>query len=121
MSFLQRKLTEKKTAVIFRSLSSSYIELLPYCCGIFKIVLGSAEIGNQLLYETHFHIYNIAGKGGHIPPTFSRSTPLLYDSSLSRNPRCPIFYRPNGKTKALNESFNQLLCKFLILEEYLLK
>ena len=38
----------------------------------------------------------------------------------------PTFYRPIGKTKVLNDSFNQFVYKFypqsiLILEEYLLK
>ena len=61
----------------------------------------------------------IFGKGGHTVP-FLKFPPFLeIQDVLTIN-------RPIRKTKVLNESFNQLLCKFypqriLIFEEYLLK
>ena len=57
---------------------------------------------------------------GQPPPPLSKIPPFLELQDA------PTFYRPIGKIKVLNESFNQLLYKFysqsiLILEEYLLK
>ena len=63
----------------------------------------------------------IVGKGGHNPPpSFLGQPPFLEVQDV------PTFYRPIGKTKVLNESFNWLLYKLypqsiLILEEDLLK
>ena len=54
------------------------------------------------------------------PPLFLGQPPFLEIQDVA------TFYRPNRKTKVLNESSNRLLYKFypqsiLILEEYLLK
>ena len=63
----------------------------------------------------------IVGKGSHTPPPpFSKIPPFLEIQDV------PTFYRPIGKTKVLNDSFNRFVYKFypqsiLILEEYLLK
>ena len=68
----------------------------------------------------------IVGKGGHTHLPFSRLIPLSKIPPFLEIQDIPNFYRPIGKIKVLNESFNQLLYKFhpqsiLILEEYLLK
>ena len=68
----------------------------------------------------------IAVLGGLYSAPFSRSTSPFLRFPLSRNPRCPIFYRPIGKTKVLNNCFNQFVYNFypqriLILEEHLQK
>ena len=64
---------------------------------------------------------NIVGEGVHTPPPpFSKIPPFLEIQYV------PIFHRPIGKPKVLNDSFNRFVYKFytqsiLILEEYLLK
>ena len=62
----------------------------------------------------------IVGKGGHTLPPFLRFPPFLEIQDV------PIFYRPIGEKKVLNDSFNQFVYKFypqniLIWEKYLLK
>ena len=58
--------------------------------------------------------------GKRVIPPLSKIPPFLEIQDV------PNFYRPIGKTKVLNDPFNQLVYKFypqsvLILEEYLLK
>ena len=77
------------------------------------------EKGKQYLLIND-KILDIGSKGGHTPPPFSKISPFLEIQDD------PTFYRPIGKTKVLNDSFNRVLYKFysqsiLILEEYLLK
>ena len=67
----------------------------------------------------------IVGKEGQTPPflgqpPFSKVSPFLKIQDV------PTFYKPIGKTKVLNDSFNRFVYKFypqsiLIFKEYLLK
>ena len=68
----------------------------------------------------------MVGKSGHTPPPFLGQPPFSKILPFLEIQDVPTFDRPIGKTKVLNDSFNQFVYKsyqqsILILEEYLLK
>ena len=58
-------------------------------------------------------LYTIVGKGDHTPHFLAQPPPPFAKIPLFLEIQdVPTFYRPIGKTKVLNESFNQLLYNF---------
>ena len=92
---------------------------------IYIYIYSCSDIASLYQEQTSLPKPCIVGKGGHTF-LFLGQLPFSNIPLFLQIQDVPTFYRPIGKTKVLNHSFNQFVYKFyqqslLILEEYLLK